>query len=645
MLVFDQFEEVLTVDPFNVEMKKAFFAELAELFHERGRWGVLAMREDYLAGLDNYARMMPTHLSNTFRLNLLGYDAALEAIKRSAKPDANAPGVIFAPGVAEALADDLRKVRHVESGVKEEPLGPFIEPVQLQVVCLRVWDLLPDGSTEIAAQDVKKAGDVEGALQSYYSATVADVAAQTRVTERTVRDWFETLITKQGTRGQVVHDASQRDGINAEALSLLVDSHLTRSDQRLGAVWYELAHDRLIQPVVNSNDAWSLINLRPFQRDAEAWAEQKRPKDRLLRGESLAIALEEASGRTLTADEQAFLDESKEQDTARLREIRQAKINKFWAIGASVAAVFALAAAIYAFNAKQRELTARQREDAARKDAIAANAEVVTAKEEAKRLIKAAQERADALYNQAVDQAAEQSAILAKAAEERSAALKNVMAQTPIENVVDEKSAPGEVKSLNNHWTSLVLGTGADGVKRTTAIAREYGKGRILCIGHNQFWSYSNAGGNLFLNTALQWANGAQSKKRILLVTGTEGTGNSSTEGFIKYANGWGYQTVMSRDRNRIEVSELGHSSIVLAALWYQTPSPAEIKALQQFVEDGGGLIVSGYGWVWRQYGDLGKKYPSADKSEFVLDAYPDNQLMKSFGARWTGEIARMNLK
>ena len=54
--------------------------------------------------------------------------------------------------------------------------------------------------------------------------------------------------------------------------------------------WYELAHDRLVQPIKESNRDWRRSNQNPLQHRASLWLEAARPDDLLLRG----VSLEEA---------------------------------------------------------------------------------------------------------------------------------------------------------------------------------------------------------------------------------------------------------------------------------------------------------------------------------------------------------------
>jgi hypothetical protein len=85
LMIFDQFEEILTIDPNDREIKQAFFQQLGNLLRDREIWALFIIREDYLAGLDPYVRPIPTRLSNTYRLDLLDAVAAQQAIEEPMK--------------------------------------------------------------------------------------------------------------------------------------------------------------------------------------------------------------------------------------------------------------------------------------------------------------------------------------------------------------------------------------------------------------------------------------------------------------------------------------------------------------------------------------------------------------------------------
>ncbi|MCB9156121.1 MAG: ATP-binding protein, partial [Caldilineaceae bacterium] len=169
VLIFDQFEEILTVDPTDRDAKHEFFRQVGEALQDRQRWALFALREEFLAGLDPYVRPIPTRFATTFRLELLGPDAARQAMQR---PAAN-HGVTFTDAAADKLINDLRTVQVMEPDGSTHPaLGDAIEPVQLQVVCLRLWNGLAPDDARIDAQDVDDFGDVDQALRAYYTETV-----------------------------------------------------------------------------------------------------------------------------------------------------------------------------------------------------------------------------------------------------------------------------------------------------------------------------------------------------------------------------------------------------------------------------------------------------------------------------------------
>ncbi|NJM07873.1 hypothetical protein HC891_19295, partial [Candidatus Gracilibacteria bacterium] len=304
VLIFDQFEEVLTIDPTDTAAKAAFFAQLGMALRNRGRWALFAMREDYVASLAPYLRPIPTRLSTTFRLDLLDSSAARMAVQQPAA----LRGVHFSPEAARRLIDDLRRTQvQLADGRVELQFGPHVEPVQLQVVCLRLWEKLAaqrgwqqsdeeaiapspqpaafvsDDDIVVAAAptrtidtitvgDVETIGNVDNALATYYADKVSAVAAETSSDERQIREWFDReLITAQGLRGQVLQSAEHSAGLANTTIGELIDSYLVRGEKRRGMTWFELSHDRLVAPVRENNAQWFRTNLSTLQRQADLY--------------------------------------------------------------------------------------------------------------------------------------------------------------------------------------------------------------------------------------------------------------------------------------------------------------------------------------------------------------------------------------
>jgi len=351
LLIFDQFEEALTADPLDVEGRQAFFNQLGDVLSERGRWAVFAMREDILGPLDPYVKYLPTRLSHTYRLDLLKKDAALEAVIGPA----GTRGVTFTREAAWKLVENLSAVvvdneDSLKDDAQRSGSGEYVEPVQLQVVCRRVWDTLAEGTTAIGVEQIGNLQNVDVALGEYYAKTVQDVAKESAVAERLIRAWIgRSLITDREppTRRQISRaDEATKDVIGA--LHPLRDHYLIRSDKRLGQVWYELAHDRLIRPVLKNNDEQT----PELERKAALWARQGHNEGLLLGDKDLKRLAAESRSATKLATE--FFDRSRQRQRARtvLRVLK----------GVAVAAALAVAGLAFTIYQDRGRLVQRQKE-------------------------------------------------------------------------------------------------------------------------------------------------------------------------------------------------------------------------------------------------------------------------------------------
>lgn len=138
VLVIDQFEEIVTTHTDRWPERAAFFEQLNQAMRrDPNLWVLLSLREDYVAALEPYTQYLDDRLRARFYMQRMGVPAALEAVQ---KPAAQA-GRPFAPGVAEILVDNLRRIR-TQSQEALTQLGQDIEPVQLQVVCYQLWEHL-----------------------------------------------------------------------------------------------------------------------------------------------------------------------------------------------------------------------------------------------------------------------------------------------------------------------------------------------------------------------------------------------------------------------------------------------------------------------------------------------------------------------
>ena len=187
VLIIDQFEELFTTHHEAWEKREDFFKQLAQAMQESPYlWIILVMREDYIAYLDPYVHFLPGRLRVRYYMQRLEREAALEAIKNpveSVRP--------YAQGVAEALVENLASIKvQKPGGGQYVQAGQFVEPVQLQVVCHNLWENLSEGM-QITHDDLRAVGDVDLSLEKYYDERIRTVAANKKVPERSIREWFE----------------------------------------------------------------------------------------------------------------------------------------------------------------------------------------------------------------------------------------------------------------------------------------------------------------------------------------------------------------------------------------------------------------------------------------------------------------------
>lgn len=327
LLIFDQFEEIFTFRAELADARRGFFEQLRGCLDAYPKLGLLlSMREDYLADIDSFAGYLPDRLRTRMRMERLSSAQAEEAIARPAA-DAGKP---FDAGVARKLAGDLSRVqtsRKVSPNATDDghALGKYVEPVQLQIVCRQLWSKLPEDAVTITAEHLDTLARVDDALTNFYRDSLAAVRERLPgLSERTLREWFgEYLITSAKTRGMVYQGETETEGLPNAAVEVLREKYILRADSRPSGTWYELAHDRLVEPILLDNLNWKAAYRNPV---AEAL---RRDPDHLLSGSRLTEALQFAreNGAELTVEERQFLQKSERE--AQLAKARRRGRNLF----------------------------------------------------------------------------------------------------------------------------------------------------------------------------------------------------------------------------------------------------------------------------------------------------------------------------
>lgn len=320
VLVLDQFEEILLIDPADQENQRIFFRELGEALSDGKVWALLSMREDYMGGLDRYLRYLPGHLATRYRLDFLDREAAAVAIRMPARHQ----GVEFTDEAVAKLVERLATAKKLGAGGEEiEVPAPYVQPVQLQVVCRKLWKAVSDkkhaegqpfGTIEV--DDVADPKIVSAALSSYYASAVKHVAKETGADEKVIRRWFESeLITPEGHRSQTLTGPVSGEIEPPRVTAALENSYLIRGDSRGDATWYEIAHDRLVTPIQADNGRWMRRHLKPWQLAARNWGSDDASP--LIGGHELRAAQRQAEKAPPIDIERRFLEASLRADRQR----------------------------------------------------------------------------------------------------------------------------------------------------------------------------------------------------------------------------------------------------------------------------------------------------------------------------------------
>jgi WD40 repeat protein len=280
VLVFDQFEEIFTLGrsrPDFAGPRRRFLDELGDLvegrpparvrerlesepeeaseydFHRHPYKVLLALREDFLADLEELRARMPSLAHNRMRLQRMTGEDALTVVL-------GAGGHLVEPDVAERIVRFVAAARTTDD---RELSRLTVEPALLSVVC-RELNLRRRQRGEERITSGLLEGDRDEILTDFYERGVAGLAREGR------RFLEERLLTASGYRDSIaVEDALQADGLDREALDRLVAARLLRREERGGVPRVELTHDVLTGVVQASRD-------RRREREARESAEEAR---------------------------------------------------------------------------------------------------------------------------------------------------------------------------------------------------------------------------------------------------------------------------------------------------------------------------------------------------------------------------------
>jgi hypothetical protein len=183
-------------------------------------------------------------------------------------------------------------------------------------------------------------------------------------------------------------------------------------------------------------------------------------------------------------------------------------------------------------------------------------------------------------------------------------------------------AAAGPVFGVDPSWVPIVGGDEDTSHPSTFAMARGYGSGRVILVGHDGLLTQSvltifdNA---QFMKNMVEWLN--QIKELSIAYT----TGHS------EWVTALPIQQVLTNTPTTILAlaapitkESLDQVSVLIVGNAWGSFTAQEVEAVRQFVQNGGGLLLAGLGWSWSAYN------PTA-----TMQDYPMHEIAAPYGGRW----------
>ncbi|MEJ2634464.1 MAG: winged helix-turn-helix domain-containing protein [Calditrichia bacterium] len=236
IFILDQFEEFFTLT--HPEARDNFFRNIGEVFRQNRIQLrlVFAVREDYLAEMNQFKHILPEIFHHEYRLQRLNREQAERAITEPARK----VNCDLEPPLVQMILDDLSD-------------DEFVDPPQLQIVCDALYDL-KEVEGRIPLAGYRRLGGASQILSRYLERVVRRFNSEEI---EMVRAILGALISAKNQRlilplSRLQERVTYQSGDEAKIHSLvseLSDARIVRFRRQDGEIWVELTHDFLIPEI------------------------------------------------------------------------------------------------------------------------------------------------------------------------------------------------------------------------------------------------------------------------------------------------------------------------------------------------------------------------------------------------------------
>jgi hypothetical protein len=173
------------------------------------------------------------------------------------------------------------------------------------------------------------------------------------------------------------------------------------------------------------------------------------------------------------------------------------------------------------------------------------------------------------------------------------------------------EGSPGPLVAFGPNAFVVVVGD-SRGAKLPLVAAARYGKGRVVAFGHDGYLGATKLDGPKFFINVVAWTSGKAAKTARVVVHR-----HNKVMGVLKK------QGIQVAQANLTQLQ--GADVLIINSMHLKTD--AEVKQIQKFIQDGGGVITAGLGWAWLGY---------FAKGGTLANDFKGNQLLRPAGIAWS---------
>jgi len=191
-------------------------------------------------------------------------------------------------------------------------------------------------------------------------------------------------------------------------------------------------------------------------------------------------------------------------------------------------------------------------------------------------------------------------------------------------NTIALEGTPGHLNPLDALATAIVAANPCSGDLYNYSLATTYENGRVIAISHEGILAnsnFNNFDNETFFNNIIRWLNNGNNRA-VRLKEGWINNGNSTALQQSLMDNDYSFGNLFSTITNE---SLSNPDVLILGNDWnnIQAYTIDELNAIEEFVANGGGLLILGLGWSWPE----------------SLSEYPMNQVAQGFGIEFTRDF------